>query len=394
MKKYLVLILILSLAGCKTSEKFSVVPVSDLPEKEEEKKQGIYYALPRTFINIDVQVIKKKSFRGPFAEYASKYLGIENVITENKTSYEIKDIKISTFYEPDPEQFYFVEFSQSDFKAQQDLMMELTESGLIVDVNNPSEFNASGRLTYTLDKESNDYSKTFKYFPEKNLYEKVDKVIRRIKRDTTTIEKQVLKRKMVEKSTEQKAKDAADFILKTREQKMKLLTGYQETPYSKETMKYMYEELEKMEEKYLKQFTGLTTQEVLNYRYTYLPPDSVFNIREPLFRFSSDEGVLKTDRKKGQKVTLYVDRQRNTRKMQKHIKKNLDSENEHTGFFYRLPEQARLTIKKGNTPKAEALYPISQFGIVNALPPEYDKIRFYPSTGMIRSIDTKEKKIK
>lgn len=390
MKKYLALILLISLLlGCRTSQQFNVVPVSDMQEAKEkkEKKEGLYYALPRTHITVDVQVIKKQTFRGPFAEYASKYLGLDNVILQNETNYKIRDIKISTFFEPDPEQFYFVGFPEKGTEVQQNLMMELTETGLIVDVNNPSEFNASGRMTYTLDKESNDYSKTFKYFPDKNLYEKVDTIIRQITRDTVTIEKKILKRKMVQKSSEQKAKEAADFILKAREQKMKLITGYQETPYSKETMEYMFRELEKMEEEYMKLFTGMQTSQVLNYRYSYLPAESVFNIRKPLFRFSSDQGVMNKEGSEGMRVYLHLERQRNAREMQKHIKNNFNPQREYNGFYYRLPEQAKITIMLGKKPKAEALYPISQFGVVNSLPPQYDKIRFYPSTGMIRSVD-------
>lgn len=390
MKKIFVLLMIFSLAACKTQQQFNVVPVSDIQDTEQEKKEGVYYALPRTHITVDVSVVKTQSFRGPFAEYASKYLGINNVIKENESSYELKDIKISTFFEPDPDQFYFVEFGKPEKDKSTRLMLELTEAGLLVDVNNPSEFNASGRMTYTLDDESNDYSKTFKYFPDQNLYEKVDTIIQEITHDTITIERRILKRKMVEKSSEQKAKEAADFILKLREQKMNLITGYQETPYSRETLEYMFKELENMENEYLKLFIGLQTTQVLNYRYTYLPPGNVYNIEAPLFKFSSEKGVVDVDYGSGQMVYLHVERQRNAHKMLEHIKTNFDPERERNGFYYRMPEYAKITVKQGIVPKAEALYPISQFGVVNSLPPVYDKIRFYPSTGMIRTIDTTE----
>ncbi len=387
MKKILILLTILSLAACKTQNNFNVVPVSDI-QQTEEKKEGVYYALPRTHVTVDVSVVKTQSFRGPFAGYASRYLGMENVIRENSSSYEIRDIKISTFFEPDPDQFYFVEFMESGQQDDRQIMMELTEAGLIVDVNSPSEFNASGRMTYTMDEESNDYSKTFKYFPDQNLYEKVDTIIQQITQDTITIERKILKRKMVEKSTEQKAKEAADFILKVRDQKMNLITGYQETPYSKETLEYMYKELENIENDYMRLFTGLKTTQVLNYRYSYLPPSNIYNIEEPLFRFSTRHGVVDADFDDGQMVYLQVERQRNAHKMLEHIKSNFNAEQEKNGFYYRMPEYARLTIKLGIVPKAEALYPISQFGVVNSLPAAYNKIRFYPSTGMIRTIDT------
>ena len=42
--------------------------------KASEKK-GFYYALPRTFIKIDVVVNKTEQIKGPYAEFAEKYLG-------------------------------------------------------------------------------------------------------------------------------------------------------------------------------------------------------------------------------------------------------------------------------------------------------------------------------
>ncbi|MFW6224107.1 MAG: DUF4831 family protein [Bacteroidota bacterium] len=391
MKKILIFIIIASLAACKTQSHFNVVPVSDI-QQTEEKKEGVYYALPRTHIAVDVSVVKTQSSHGPFAEYASRYLGIENVISENSSSYEIRDIKISTFFEPDPEQFYFVEFGESGQQENSQIMMELTESGLIVDVNSPSEFHASGRMTYTMDEESNDYSASFNYFPDQNLYEKVDTIIQEITRDTVTFERKILKRKLVEKSTRQKAKEAADFIRKLRNQKMNLITGYQETPYSKEALEYMYEELESIENEYLKLFTGMKTTQVINYRYFYLPPSNIYNVEEPLFRFSTKQGVVETDSDDGHMVYLQVERQRNAHKMLEHIKSNFDSGRERNGFYYRMPEYARLTVKQGTVPRVEALYPISQFGVINSLPPGYNKIKFYPSSGMIRTIDIDEEK--
>ena len=52
---------------------------------------------------------QKENIKGPYSEYAYKYLGLKNIITENTTTYQISDVDINTASEPDPNQYYFVE---------------------------------------------------------------------------------------------------------------------------------------------------------------------------------------------------------------------------------------------------------------------------------------------
>ena len=70
---------------------------------------------------------------------------------------------------------------------------------------------------------------------------------------------QILKRTMVEKSPEQKAREAADFISKIKEDRFNLLTGYQEVSYNQETLEYMDTQLKLLEKEYMKLFTGIFT---------------------------------------------------------------------------------------------------------------------------------------
>ncbi|MFO8053772.1 MAG: DUF4831 family protein [Bacteroidales bacterium] len=390
MNRLFLLLFTFSIWGCASQQPpFHVTPASEFPENEEAKKEGLYYALPRNHIVVDVTVEKTQSFPGPFADYASKFLGLNNVIKEKKSSYEIKDIEISTFYEPDPEQYYFVALNNEGMETDERIGIELTEDGLIMNVNSTSGVYTAGEKHLIIDGDSNDHSKTFKHFPDYNMYEKVDTVIQKIHQDTITVEKKVLKRKMVEKPVKQRAKDASDFILKLNEQKMNLLTGFQETPYSKETIEFMVQELDKMEEEYMKLFSGLETNQEYHYRYTYLPSAETYHVKEPLFRFSESKGVLDAaDNNHGQPIFLELERQRNADKMQEHIQENYDSTRQVNGFYYRVPEYAGIMVSRGDTPRAEVQLPVSQFGVVHCLPVHYTKIRYYPSTGMIQSIDT------
>ena len=47
------------------------------------KKAGFYYSLPQTYVKVDVKVEQIEKIKGPYAEYANKYLGLQNIIKEN-----------------------------------------------------------------------------------------------------------------------------------------------------------------------------------------------------------------------------------------------------------------------------------------------------------------------
>ena len=73
-------------------------------------REGVYYSLPRTVIKVNVTVDRIENYKGPYAEYALKYRGLKNVVESSSVEYKITDIKVTTSAEPDPDQYYFVEY--------------------------------------------------------------------------------------------------------------------------------------------------------------------------------------------------------------------------------------------------------------------------------------------
>ena len=59
------------------------------------------YSLPRTSLEFTVKAIRTDFTAGPYAAYASKYLGIE-VRTSSETSYVISEVKLRSYSEADP----------------------------------------------------------------------------------------------------------------------------------------------------------------------------------------------------------------------------------------------------------------------------------------------------
>lgn len=385
MKKILSHLIVFSALGLiflTSCSRFTVIPVTD--NMEPPKSGGVFYALPRNIVVVEIIVTETEKIRGPYAQFAGKYLGLSNVQLTNSKSYELNDIKIHAFAEADPDNFYYI--LPGNWKQNKRLWVELSESGLVKTINEKPEITLDDKIETISELGSEDYSKTFKYFVDANVYEKTDTIIEKVNLDSLTIEKKILRKQLVEKSLEQKAGEAANFIMKLKENRINLITGFQEIPYEKGTVEYMYSELEKLENEYMKLFTGLTVTHTLKYRFNYIPESNVFTATKPLFKFSQTFGVLKEDNENGELVYIEIDRARNTKKLEKIVTPKPDSKEKNHGYYYRIPEFAKFTIKQGMNLKAEANLIIGQFGVVSYLPARKSKIQFYPETGAIKKI--------
>lgn len=383
MKKIVFIILIASIfASCS---KFNVRNVNSV--FDVSKKSGFYYNLPKTAVGIDVSVNKVYKIKGPYSTYALKYLGISNVITFNSTYYEINNVKINSSPVPDPDNYYFVETgSGSANKAS--VMLQLSESGFLLSANDKGDdFNEQNGDT---EKNSlvNDVEDVNSYFSvNSNLTEKMDTVIEKVNLDTTTIEKKVLKKIVVEKTLEQKAKEAADFIMSVKEAKFNLLNGMAEVTYSKEAISYMVDELTKTETEYLNLFTGITVTQTYIKHYTYCPQLSETTSGALIGRFSPSEGLLDTTRFIGKDITIQFARSYDTKGVSESLTKSANPKQKLHGFYYRIPEYANVSVNVGNAEKANARMLVNQFGVVADMP--YSKgmlLNFYPKTGALKMV--------
>ncbi len=348
--------------------------------------QGVFYVLPRTVLTVDVTVTRTQQVPGPFAEFAGRFLGLQNVIRQPLTTFEIAEIKISSYAEPDPGQFYYVEFTAPRGKGD-DFFISLSESGLIQSINRP--FNSEEFLKGV--SETREFGHfgtdaTFNYFIESNLQERIDTILERVRVDTLTVERRTLRRSMVEKSQEVRAKEVADFILKIRDKRFEMISGFAEITYSKEALEYMYSEMGKLEEDYLQLFRGLKSSSNINYRFTYIPDPDHGSTAQALFHFSDREGVLAPNRRDGIPITISAERNETTRQLGAFESRNTDPKSAPTGFFYRIPEHANVSVKAGAILRASARLLINQFGVIANLPANNIGIEFYPNTGSLKSV--------
>ena len=354
-------------------------------------RQGIFYALPRTVVNVEVTIDRIENYKGPYAEYALRYLGLQNVVMANSVEYQISRIKITTSPEPDPGQYYFVELGDGLSKTEESGLLSLNESGLILGTL-PEDVDSAGPIIRIIEGEDgvtmiekDVFPEIFKYYADISVFEKVDTIIRKVSIDTLTLERQILKRTMVEKSPEQKAREAADFISKIKENRFNLLTGYQEVSYNQETLEYMDAQLKLLEKEYMKLFTGISIHKTYTHDFKYIPLSNQINTEVPIFKFISGKGVVDLNQMKGRVVTIKVQRVGNTNEVASYLNR-AQEETKSQGFYYRIPELARVTVNQGAGKIEQTQCLINQLGVVTYLPVSQWKVKFHEETGGIKGV--------
>ena len=354
-------------------------------------REGIFYALPRTVIKIDVSIDRIENYKGPYSEYALKYLGLKNVVLANSVEYKITGMKVTTSQQPDPDQYYFLELGEKLSKGEQAGLLSFTESGLILGTL-PGPVDTLGKEAKVTIKEEPEmtsekdvFPEIFKYSADVNFFEKVDTIIRKVNIDTMTIERQYLKRTVVEKPLEQKAKEASDYITKIKDNRFNLISGFQEVNYNRETLEYMDSQLKQMEKEYLKLFTGISLHKTMNFSFVYTPNPNQVNAEIPIFKYMKSKGMMELDEPGGKIVTIKVQRSGTTNTLSTYMRRTGENSRSH-GYYYRIPELARVTVKVDDNLQEETQCLVSQLGIVSFLPTNKWKVQFYKETGGIKGV--------
>jgi hypothetical protein len=388
MKRVLItVIMLLFVMNCSVFAQINVLRIDN--NAAPQTKEGIFYSLPRTVVKIDVKIDRIENYKGPYADFALRFLGLKNIVTANTIDYNISDITITTYPEPDPDQYYFVEMGEKISKGEKAGLLSLSDAGVIVGTLPEIVDTVQVQMTKSDDPGEADkdvFGELFKYSADVNVFEKVDTIIRKINIDTLTVERQYYKRTMVEKSPEQKAKEAAEFISKIKDNRFTLISGSQEVNYNRETLEYMDSQLKTMEKEYLKLFTGISLHKSLSFSYKYIPIPNQINTEIPIFKFLRSKGIVDLDEPGGKVVTIKIQRVGNTNTVAAYLKK-AEKDTKVQGFSYRIPELARVTVKLDENTQEETQCLVAQLGVVTNLPASKWKVQFYKETGGIKGLE-------
>jgi len=325
---------------------------------------GVNYYLPKTVLEVCAHISKIETKAGPYYKYAEKYLGISNVILEDKLYYELDGVDVSSRGVPDKDKSYLVELKSGTTAP----FVYLTESGLICTIN-------------------------AEYLPETNEDTNTNK-------PTTPVESKLSPANLFTEeylqagSIGKMAEIAAKQIYKIRESRMDILTGNSDNvPKDGEALKIILQQLEAQEKALVELFTGTTTIHK-NFRTIAFDVDPGTDMeKEIIFRFSKHLGVVGSDDLSGSPVYM------NLKQIDKEDlniidnSKKKDSKSD-KGVFYNIPGRGAVEIYFGVNRIYKGVFEITQFGTTQILAnPIFEnkkapvQVYFYPETGGIKKIN-------
>lgn len=314
------------------------------------QQKGIYYALPRTVIKLDLLVDKTEMVEGPFSDFAYM-VGADDVIIGDGVEFILRDVVMSTYAEADPNATFFVTMNAKKGEAQP---FYLNSKGILEGIGMVNENKEEQTAAPVQVKVSTD-NKTFKY-----------------QFGTSGI-----------RSEEQQARAAAEMIGKLREEKIKLLTGFQETAFTLDTYRQMYADLDEMESEYLSLFIGKrVVTPIVQTVYVTLSKEVP---SQTVGSFSKESGFT-TNEYGGKNITVQAISLKTTGSINALSPSAVETINHDNKLFYRIPETVLVKVNFDNETLIECRETLAQFGVFMLAPLGKTKMLLDPNTGQIISM--------
>lgn len=226
-------------------------------------QEKVPYSLPRTSLEFTVKAVRTDFTAGPYAAYASKYLGID-VRTADETTFTISEVKMRSYSEADPSARYYWNAS----KDARPTMLKLTSQGLV----------STG----------NQQVKSDWKFPARQNQEFNSRPA-----NLTNASGAMGREVVVEKGEEAKAAEVAKRIFAIRDNKYNILVGDTDATYSGEAMKTAIDALDAMEAELMELFVGRTSTGEQQAVFEIIPEAGVQNA--VAFRLSQTDGLVAPD---------------------------------------------------------------------------------------------------
>lgn len=381
--KRALLILSLIMMSIGLQAQFVTTHAKDLNESDDD---GIFYYLPRNVIKLEFTVEKTDYYIGPYAEFASKLLGLKDFVKEQKTEYVIKDVDIQISNEADPNALYCV-VDERGKEPMQSLLVD--DDGII--------------LAYGFDSIPSDMKvqhNTFKYndlaLTETTAVTFIEVLDKDAEMDEDEDDEEgeeegekeekgesAKTKKPAKISKDDKAKAVVEKIAKIRNTYFELVSGYQEVSYGDAT-KYMAETMKEIENEYISLFKGKVVKSICKKTVYITPESNQAGSSVTVAKLSTTDGLVDANGK-GDAVKIQFENISNLSNIAP-LKENAKKTNFSNRLFYRIPAKSNVKVSVGNVVLAEKKLNISQFGIIRPLVIKNNKVLFNPNTGQIISV--------
>lgn len=326
----------------------------------DNMEYGITYSLPKTVAQVTLVIKCRKTEAGPYAQYAEKFLGLEDAVQEDETRYEIQSTGITPVPAADSTRTYHIDFPEKGALPT----FYFTEQGSLWAINQKPVV-----------EEQTGVSVEGHRGPKRTL------------KATDVMSPEILKAG----SRIKQAELAAQEIFSLRESKRALLKGEADNmPKDGASMQIVLDNLDAQEQALLTLFTGETVETVKTHNITYVPTAETNS--EVLFRFSPMLGIVDKDDLAGEPYYVGVSvLEDNTLPDANDPKAKKKAEK---GIAFCVPGKIAVTLSNLNRVVAEETFQAAQFGHVERLPQSQftDKKKqvaasFDPTTGSVRMVE-------
>lgn len=357
--------------------------VSAQKRRTLETPSTVIYALPQTVIKLDVTAEKTILKRGPFADYATKYLGLSDVVSASDVQWKLKAIEASSVGEVDPEQYHKITTS-GDYEP---ILISLSANGLLKGFNvTRNQIIEKEKEVFFVSAEDADIEYG-KFSIDPIVKYRKDTVYKLVETDTAFVKVPVLEKQALTKSVEEKAEEAAHEIFKLRKRRFKILTAnYELLPPDGKAYEVIVRELKKLEEDYLSLFIGKKVSSIQKFQFSYTPKKAEKG--GVIFRMSAQKGPVGVDDLEGKPIRIAFKNLQSTGELAITPTAGVAPEKL---IFYRIPDLADVSISDGKNILFKDRMTIAQFGKIANMPAEVllnenYSIEFYPDLGSIKNV--------
>lgn len=337
-------------AACASS---GIIEVNNMNDAVTPQPGSYIYSLPLTVIDISITAEEISIIPGPYAKFAEKYLGIQHAPQKPEKLWSVKSISLKSHSEADPDFIYSLQ-GIGNTNAYPDLM-RLLENRLIL---TPASFSAelvnlysyptnTGAILYT------DLS------VKRNFEAEKDVEVSLVMPDTIYMTKPSSRNALKEKTIEQKAEEAANFIIKLKKRRFKLVAGQYDYMPEGEAMGAALDELARIEEEYLSLFIGKRISTERQQNFHFIPSAGKETERAVICRFSQESGFMDSGETNGLPILLEMNASQKVKGLSRY---KIPLKPPQNVIYYRIADQVELKLSAGEQVWSDALIPVFQWG--------------------------------
>lgn len=304
---------------------------------ENFNEYGLVYSLPTTAVSVEITARHTIRTAGSFHQYAKKYIGTSDVVSENSEFWEITDVRMSTYGVVEQG----ADIYRIQLKAGSPVFISVWDNGMIASVNKEDFINREQKVS---DRNTGVGIKGIR----------TDEYLSYVDEDF-----------LAAQSLAKRAQMLAENLQELREVRLGLTRGTAETvPTDGRQLEVMLSSLNQQEEILMRAFTGAEQTETVTRTFTFVPRE---NGREVLTRLSDFAGFVDSDDLRGAPVyiTTEITREGEIPVDDKGQTKSMPKD----AVVYCLPGAAEITVSCGGRKLAAEEFEFAQYGVKFGLNP-------------------------